>query len=234
MKAICIALVFSAFAVTSAHAASYIEMLNSNDGLTMIWIDNNFAHLSLAPKSRKQRTAGLHRREMLVDLKSRKMFIIDHKTKSLVEMRDMHAKQAAPPPGHHASISFERINHGPRVAGLSTQGYLVSADGRACYKVYASRQVLAYKQVVKYYKVMSEITRQDRESSDPCTAAEAAIESMDIDKYGLPVSMLQNNGKRLFEMKKISQGKSAPKNYLKMPGGYKIRSMKGMLKQRHP
>lgn len=230
MKRIFSIVVFSLFASASVHAASYMEGVN--DGGTMrVWINDNYARVKMIMKAGKAQANAEPPGEMLLDIKHRKMYIIDHKTRSLVKMDGPPNSGQGKPQTPREKISFERKGKGPKVAGFSTQGFLISANGQACYTVYTSRDVTRYKQVVNYYKAMMEISSEHNHSGNACDAADTAIDNMDIQKYGLPVSMQDAHGKQKFEIKKISQGKNPPKNYLRKPAGYKERSMMQVMQQ---
>jgi len=189
----------------------------NNGGSSRVWIDDNYARIKVTMKANADAPG-----EMLLDIKHHEMYIIDHKTRSLVKMGDMPGFAQSESQRHHAKISVERKGKGPKVAGFTTQGYLFSANGRECYMIYTSKDVMRYKQIVAYYKAMRDVSSHTNRSGNPCSAA---IDNLNIQEYGLPISMQDKDGKRKFEIKKISQGKSPPKNYLNKPAGYKERSM---------
>jgi hypothetical protein len=230
MKRIYTIVIFSLFASASVHAASYMEGVN--DGGTMrVWINDNYARVKVTTKANNSKANAGPPGEMLLDIKHRKMYIIDHKTKSLVIMDGPPNAGQGQPQASRAKISIERKGRGPKVAGFSTEGYLFSANGRECYTLYASKDVMRYKQVVNYYKAMMDVSSHDDQSGNACDAADIAIDKMDIQKYGLPIRMLDKDGNAKFEIKEISQGKNPPKNYLRKPAGYKERSMMQVMQQ---
>lgn len=230
MKQIYSIAILCLFASASVHAASYMEGVNDS-GTMRVWINDNYARLKMIVKAKKTQANAEPPGEMLLDIKHKKMYIIDPKTKSLVHVDGPSKDGQGKPQASRAKISIERKGRGPKVAGFSTQGYLISANGQACYTVYASRDIMRYKQVVNYYKAMMDVSSHDNQSGNPCDAADTAIDNMDIQKYGLPVSMLDKDGKHKYEIKKISQGKKPPKNYLTKPAGYKERSMMEVMQQ---
>jgi len=230
MKRKLFSVILCLFASTSIHAASYMEGVNDG-GTTRVWIDDNYARIKVTMKANDSRAKATSPGEMLLDIKQHKMYIIDHKTRSLVIMDDLPGTRQDKPRPQHAKISVERKGKGPKVAGFATRGYLFSANGRECYMIYTSKDVMHYKQVVAYYKAMRDVSSHANRSENPCASA---LDNLNIQEYGLPISMQDKDGKQKFEIKKISQGKSPPKNYLQMPAGYKKRSMMQVMQQMMP
>jgi hypothetical protein len=213
-------------------AATMMEVTNGDNGGSRVWIDDNYAHLDVIQNAQQSHEEEQGPGEMIVDLKHQKLYAIDHQSKSLVDLSENPGMPGqphnTPPP---VKLAFESQGRGPDVAGYATQQYNVTANGASCYKVLYSKAVLKNKHIVAFYEAMIKSSPAEENYTTPCEAADAQIEKVPADKYGIALKVMDNTGKMTFEVKKIQEGATPPKNYLKMPAGYKTKSITEMMQQ---
>ena len=224
-------ILLSVSSITPLQAATLVEVANAESGDSRVWINEHYARIDLIKPKDQTATGDEQPGEMIVDIKARKLYTVNHKDKVLLEMSDLSIPGQAQPKPKEVTVKFESQGGGPSIAGYATQQYLISADGMQCYKALFSRDVLKNKELVNFYQAMVGATPPQANYANACEAADAQMDKIPVDTYGIALRVMDLNGKTLYEVKKIETGVKPPANYLQLPAGYKIESMAQMLKQ---
>ena len=230
---IILSIVFFASA-TPLYAATMMAVSNSDSGDSRIWIDDKYARMDTVKSENNPHAEAAPPAEMIIDLKHKKLYAIDHNSKTLVDMSNF----SMPGQPHSSSVpvklSFDKQGRGPDVAGFATQQYSVSADGQKCYKALFSKDVLKNKHIVAFYDAMMNTESGNTNNASPCEAADNQIYKMSVEKYGMALKVMDTSGKTVFEIKQIKAGISPPSHYLELPAGYKKKTMLELMQQQMP
>lgn len=230
MKQLKLILVFFCFTSAPLYAATMLESMDRDQGVTRIWINDNFAHLDVTdPQQAGGDESGPQ--EILVDLKNRKIYGINHSSKLLIDMSSYSIPNMPHPPAAQVKIALTSQGHGPTIAGFKTEKYLVSANGAACFTSFMSKDVLKHRQLGTLYDVMASMPQPGSFSDNPCESAEEQIDKLPKEKYGISLKTLDKTGGTIFEVKQIKDGVNPPSNYLQKPAGYKTMSMEEWMQQ---
>lgn len=231
MKRRIILSMFFLASTTPLSAATYMEVSNSESGDSHIWINDSYAHFDVVKNAQQTPAEEPGPGEMLIDIKNKKLYAIDHKSKTLVDMSDFSMPGQPHPVPIPVKVAFESQGHGPKVAGFATQQYSVSANGEKCYSALYSKDVIKNKQIVAFYEAMVKSAPSATNHANPCEAADEQIDKIPPEKYGIALKVMDKTGKTIFEVKKIKTGVNPPSHYLQLPAGYKTMSMMQMMQQ---
>lgn len=212
-------------------AATMMEVSNSESGDSRVWISEQYAYIDVIKNNQSVHGKDALPGEMIIDIKNKKLYAIDHKAKALVEISDFSMPEQARPAPQEVKITFTNQGAGHSVAGFATHQYQVSANGMKCYNALFSKEVLKNKEIVAFYTAMVGSAPQQASYANACEAADAQMDRIPVDKYGIALKVMDLNGNALYEVKKIQEDVIAPAKYLQLPPGYKIKSMAEMLKQ---
>lgn len=223
--------------LNAVHAATLLEMYSVEDGVTRVWIDDNYAHFVPNHNQQSNQTEANQAGEMLLDLKNRKTYIVDHKEKVALELpvNENHGQPA------HATtkmkVAIDKKGSGPAVAGFATDRYTFSANGTLCNEILFSKALLGNKHVMAFFQALYQAPSSSDESNkkDICDIAANQADVLNpketLTKYGVGMRSTDNSGKVEFEIRAIKDNVTPPANFLGIPAGYKVMTMTEMVQQ---
>ncbi len=227
MKQFFLSAILFAIGTTPLYAATMMEATTKDNHLSRVWINDSYAHMAILQQQGQDNAP----KEMIIDLKANKMYGVVPTSKILVDISKFSLPGLPLPQTPHAKISIDSQGRGPDIAGFSTHKYLVSANGKKCYTMFFSKDVLKYQQLGKFYDVMSKLSQAGSHDATACGAADEQIEKLPKEKYGVILKTIDQNGNTMMEVKKIKEGVTPPAHYLQLPTGYRTMSMAAMMKQ---
>lgn len=228
MKQFFLSAILFSIGTTPLYAATMMEATTKDNHLSRVWINDSYARMAILKQQHGQDNAT---KEMIIDLKANKMYGVVPTSKILVDISRSSLPGLPLPQTPHAKISIDSQGRGPAIAGFSTHKYLVSANGKKCYTMFFSKDVLKYRQLGKFYDVMSRISQVGSHEATTCGAADEQIAKLPKEKYGVILKSIDQSGKTMMEVKQIKEGVTPPAHYLQLPAGYRTMSMAAIMKQ---
>lgn len=167
----------------------------------------------------------------LLDLRGRKMFMIDPAEKNVVDMSSMMFPQEtgqAPAVRGAANPALEKIGSGPEIAGYKTEHYVLTANGRKCQELFTSKEAFADSGWADLWNDVGESMKDmaaAEEDADDCDVAEAEL--IDPAEIGWPLKTIQADGETT-EVVRIERDAVVPPGGFEIPAGYTVISMQEM------
>jgi len=204
----------------TAIASTLIEVTSKEGGQTQIMMDSNKARIGM----------GEGQGYMLIDYKKQTMFAVVPEKKQILDMSgDMPSMGGRPAP----KIKTELVSNGsgPTIAGYSTKKFTLKAEGKACGTLFGSKAAMEATGIARLFESMKAMAEKQRAAMggyaamiDVCTRANMDFASQGL-KVGVPMRMLDANGKITSEIKSIKTDASLPANVFTLPQGYETISM---------
>jgi len=220
--------------LNTSHAATLLEMYNTGEGVTRIWIDDHYAHFI---PNQDQKTEETMTGEMLLDLKNGKAYSVNHDAKVALELpvNENHSHPTLATP--KVKVAIEKHGSGPAVAGFATERYSFKANGILCSDVFFSKKLLDNKHVKTFFQTLFR-TSSSSDAGNKQGICEIAGDQSDImrsdkslAKYGIAMRSTDKSGKLEFEIRAVKDNVTPPANFMGIPAGYKIMTMRQMMQQ---
>jgi hypothetical protein len=163
----------------------------------------------------------------MVDTQRRKVMVMDLKR----------AKKQAPPATSKVKVSLKKIGKGPKIAGYSTYKYTLSANGKLCNTIYASKAAMNIKGIANLFDAMNTMNQQSfnmmggfRSMMDECEEANMQSEKL-FKSSGAPLRTIDANGQLESEIQSINKNAKINKAFYQVPAGYQQVSMQQQMDQ---
>lgn len=203
----------------NAPAATLIEQYDADSTIT-IYIDG----ARMRTETSGEGAYGL------MDLKKRKLLMVNPARKTVMDMSSMAWPQNAAKgtdKRDNVKAKLEKIGDGPTIAGYKTVHYVLKANGKKCNDIYASRK--AFKDT-GWAETWVENGRALREanfdSADACEIAD--YDAADPGEIGWPLKIVETDG-QFTEIVRIEQGAKLPAGGFEVPADYKTISYGQMM-----
>lgn len=167
----------------------------------------------------------------LLDLRGRKMFMIDPAEKNAVDMSSMMFPREtgqASAGGRTANPALEKIGSGPEIAGYTTEHYALKANGVMCQELFTSKKAFKDSGWAELWNDVGESMKDmaaAEEDADDCDVAEAEL--IDPAEIGWPLKTIQADGETT-EVVRIERDVVVPPGGFEIPAGYTVISMQEM------
>ncbi len=204
----------------TAIAATLIEVASENAGQTQVMMEGSKSRIDM----------GERQGYMLIDYKKQTMFAVIPEKRQILDMSgDMPSLGGKPVP----KIKIELVSNGsgPMIAGYSTKKFTLKAEGKVCGTLFGSKAAMETTGIDKLFESMKTMAEKQRAAIggyaamlDVCTRANMDFASQG-EKVGVPMRMLDANGKVTSEIKSIKTNASLPANAFVLPKGYKTTTM---------
>lgn len=207
-------------------AATLIEVTSEDGGQTQVMMDGNQSRIDM----------GEGQGYMLIDHKKQTMFAVIPEKKQILDMSgDMPSMGGRTAP----KIKTELVSNGsgPTIAGYSTKKFTLKAEGKICGTLFGSKAAMETTGIARLFESMKAMAEKQRAAMggyaamiDVCTRANMDFSSQGI-KVGVPMRMLDANGKITSEIKSIKMNASLPANAFTLPKGYETITMADQMKR---
>lgn len=172
---------------------------------------------------------------VLIDYDKKTMFVVVPEKKQIMDMTgDVPSMGGKPAPKLNLSIASQGA--GPQIAGYATEKFTLKANGSFCGTVFGSKKAMQTTGIDKLFDSMKSMADKQRAAMggyaslvDDCTRANMNFASQG-DKIGVPMKVLDKNGKTANEIKSIVVNATVPANAFVLPKGYQTVKINDMLK----
>lgn len=227
MRALFLACVFSLLLPAVADAGVTLLETRSDDGeIQEIYTDG--ARMRAQVKGNQQ--------YMILDLKGRKMYMVDPAERRVADMSGMLQTRGRDRAQQAGTGSLVHRGKGPTVAGFATERYAVESGGKSCGEVMLSRKALeALPNAAALLEGLAALADSGPPvGADPCARADDALLG-DFRRLGLPLVTIDAKGRKTMEVLRMVRNASPPPGAFSLPEGYEVvdvgREMEGAMKQ---
>ena len=205
-------------------AATLIESMAAEGGGQRMWVEG----------SRMRSEGGEGSEYALVDLETRKMYVVSPEQGQVLDMSGAFqtplgqgAEPALP------DVDVARQGSGPEIAGYETEHYVISAGGGRCGEVFTSKKALADTGMGEMITMMGDLNSamsmsMDQTSADPCDLADDVVDYREI---GLPLKTLGADGQQEELVTRIELGAEVPPGGFDVPSAYPVTDFAQMMQQ---
>lgn len=212
-------LLFLCFWQTSA-AVTMIELKQANSSIDKIYIDGLKVRID----------SSIEPGYVIIDAGKRKMYIVSHQEKQIMDMGNVMNKDKSDTKKYN--VKFINKGKGPKIAGYTTQHYIVRVNGKKCSDEYTSKKIAKdfgiEKALEKIFTLPEETEMEMTQGMNECLLAESQISSM-YSQYGYALRSLDANGMLDFEVIRLNKNASLPPGGFSLPKGYKNVNMGAMM-----
>jgi len=204
----------------TAIAATLIEVTSQNGGQTQVMMDGSKSRIDM----------GERQGYVLIDYKKQTMYAVIPEKRQILDMGgDMPSMGGKPAPKIKTELVLN--GSGPTIAGFPTKKFTLKAEGKVCGTLFGSKAAMETTGINKLFKSMKTMADKQRAAMggyaamiDVCTRANMDFASQG-EKAGVPMKMLNANGKITSEIKSINTNASLPADAFVLPSGYQTITM---------
>lgn len=203
-------LCMAVFVSLSVNAATLVETQSGEHGMQKMWIEGSHMRVDM----------GKGGEYMLADYSKKKIFIIDPVKKEMVDMSQFINDSTRHSDGLQVRVKL--VGSGPAVAGYSTQKYSLSVNGRPCKQALVSHKALEDAKLGPMLEAISsiDINPMGSQFMSECDRA-GMLFAKRMKKLGMPLGMIESNGKITDKVERIVQNAPLPANGFKLPTGFR-------------
>ena len=135
------------------------------------------------------------------------------------------------------SVNLEDLGGGPKIANYATRKLELMANGESCGVIYGSRDLLknkGVKAIIESMRSMQQFSRSMMRGMNNvmsvCEQAEMQLADV-IESSGVPMRIIDKNGKRVSEVLAVDTNKKFPADHYKLPTGMKVVDMNDKMNQ---
>lgn len=161
---------------------------------------------------------------MLMDYQSGRMLMVSPSVQQVIDLGNAGSRE--PVDANAAGIELRPLGHGPKIAGFTTVQFSLVASGQNCGVVFGSDEAMHLRGINQLFDALQSMLESQRNALgsfaafiDSCTLA-----SMNMAAHagftGMPMRMLDVNGKLLSEVRQINTGAEIPLSAFAVPPGY--------------
>jgi len=207
-------LCMTVFVALSVHAATLVETQSGEHGMQKMWIEGSHMRVDM----------GKGGEYMLADYTKKKIFIIDPAKKEMLDVSQFVNDSRRHSDG--LQVRVQLVGSGPKVAGYSTQKYSLSVNGRPCKQALVSHKALEDAKLGPMLEAISsiEINPMGSQFMSECDRA-GMLFAKRMQKLGMPLGMIEANGKITDKVERIVQNAPLPAGGFKLPVGFRRISM---------
>ncbi|PLX85174.1 MAG: hypothetical protein C0617_05675 [Desulfuromonas sp.] len=202
-----------------AFAASYMKVeIDDGEEGTMIeelWFEKA-----------KMRQALVGRPEyMLLDNDRRQFFVVNPQERTVMDMSGAMAGGKDKGKGKRLRATFEKIGKGPKVAGLPTTRFHISAEGESCGEFLLSKKAREFAEHMSMLEDFGESEQQQEmlygAEEDPCDRAFGNTREI-YEKHGIPLQVEDPQGMVVYRVLQLERNASTPEGWFTVPAGYDV------------
>lgn len=164
---------------------------------------------------------------LLADFQTGKVLMVTPKKRQIIDLGNGDSAT-----GNNAPrVELQPRGGGPQIAGFTTVQFSLSAEGQNCGVVYGSREAMQVRGMDSLFNALKGMieTQFDAMGSFSALLNVCTLASMDFashaDEIGLPMRMLDVNGKVLSEVNRINTNAEIPPGAFDIPSGYHVVSL---------
>ena len=135
------------------------------------------------------------------------------------------------------SVNLKDLGGGPKIANYATRKQELTANGESCGIIYTSKKLLKNKGVRAIIESMRGVQEFSRSmmkgmnnAMSVCDRAEMQLAEI-IESSGVPMRIIDKNGKRVSEVLAVDTNKKFPGDHYKLPTGMEVVDMSQRMKQ---
>jgi hypothetical protein len=204
---------------SGAHAATVIESVAGPARVpSLMTVENGKAKLQTDPAN-----------YLLIDPSGGQFLYIIPQKKQIVDMNAAPPADAARAPkmsAMPAKVKLVRNGPGPKIAGYSTEGYQLFANGMLCLSTFLSPEAMKRGELTDFQAGFARMQTKQKEANraagmrfGPCEDAQDTLMTR-YPELGLPMRTMDPNGGLLQEVVRIETGAKVADNLYQLPEGF--------------
>lgn len=207
-------------------AATLIDVQSGPDGHTQVMMDGNQSRIDM----------GKGQGYMLIDYEKQTMVAVMPEQEQILDMSgelpSLGGKSAP-----KIKTELLSVGSGPTIAGYATEIFTVKANGKVCGTLFGSKAAMQTTGISRLFDSMKTMADKQRAAMggyagmiDVCTRVNMDFASQS-DRVGVPMKMLDDNGKTVSEINSININATLPANVFTLPQDYKTVSLADQMNQ---
>lgn len=225
-----LAITFSFFVVTSVLADLQMK-IGGKDGTSTFSSNGEMVVIEDMQKSAGKQTTG----RILMDHVNGDFYMIDDERNEIMKTSIDQDGGTAGNTG--VSVSLKDLGGGPKIANYATRKHELIADGESCGIIYTSSKLLrnnGVRAIIASMRSMQQFSRNMMKGMNNmmsvCDRAEMQLADI-IESSGVPMRIIDENGKRVSEVLAVDTNKKFPGDHYKLPAGMEVVDMSQRMKQ---
>lgn len=174
---------------------------------------------------------------VLIDTTKQQFQVVDPQRRQVMMMDLAGDKNQPTSVSTPIKTSLKKVGKGEKIAGYNTDKYTLTANGKLCNTIYASKSAMDIKGISELFKAMNTMQQQSvkmmgglRSMMDECSQAQFQS-AQDLKTIGVPLKTIDANGQLESEIQSINSNAKVAKNYYQIPPDYPTLSMQQQMNQ---